>query len=50
MKLSHTIASINVDGKYFPIKNGNTTIGNLKINLVLENKADDFYLEPHEKV
>ncbi len=43
MKLSKNLASINIGGEYFAIKKGAQKIGNLKINLVFENKAKNLY-------
>ncbi len=36
-------ASVKIDGQYLPLKEGTTTVGKLKIDLSLENKADNFY-------
>lgn len=43
MKLTDSIASVNIDGKYIPISKGITKVGNIAIYLVLENKADNLY-------
>ena len=33
-------ASVNVNGKYYQLKNGENNILNVKFNIELENKAD----------
>ncbi len=43
MYLLEEIASVYIDGKYYPLKKGITTVGALKIDLAFENKADNFY-------
>lgn len=43
MKLQEALASVKVDGQYIPLRAGKQTIGSLKIDLVLENKAADLY-------
>ncbi len=43
MELRETLASVCIGEKYVPIAKGLTTVAGLKIDLVLENKADNFY-------
>ncbi len=43
MKLDKNLASINIGGEFFAIQKGEQKIGNLKINLDLENKTDNLY-------
>ena len=41
MGRKETLASLKVDGQYIPLRAGKQTVGDLKIDLVLENKAAD---------
>jgi len=43
MDHSRALASVKLDGTYFPIHEGEQTVGKLKINLLLENKEDGLY-------
>lgn len=43
MELKETLASVCLNGEYYPICQGVTSVGGLKIHLELENKADHFY-------
>lgn len=43
MNRFHTIASVKIGGSYYPLQPGSVTVGKLKIELYLENKADNFY-------
>lgn len=43
MKMQNALASVCINGKYFPISKGMTEVEGLKIDLVLENRADNFY-------
>ena len=37
------IASIKIDGKYYPIGVNGITVGGIKVTVNLENKAENFY-------
>ena len=43
MKFPENIASVKIGGEYYPLTKGITTIGNLRFNLELENKAESLY-------
>jgi len=43
MKLTESNASVRINGERYALSKGTTTIKNLKFDLQLENKADNFY-------